>query len=144
MASKKKAAKRKRGGVKRFEIADHQVPLCEWLSLGKTLEDYCKQDGMPSTFTVRKWLLKDEEFFTAYTHARAIGGDAIAAGMLEIADEGDDEDVQHRRLQIDTRKWLLARWFPTNYGDRMKHEHDGNVNVTVVTGVPQPLEDIDP
>lgn len=139
MASKKKAAKRSRGRPKEPVPAKQAESICDWVADGKTLEDWCRADPKrPKPRTVREWLNKDESFFAAYTRARAIGGDAIAVSMLEIADNGDEENVQHRRLQLDTRKWLLARWFPTNYGDRMKHEHDGNVNVTVVTGVPQP------
>ena len=26
--------------------------------------------------------------------------------------------TSHRKLQIDTRKWLLARWLPKVYGER--------------------------
>lgn len=141
MASKKKkTVKRKTGrpkGSTEPVPPKHIAGICEWVSDGNTLEDYCKQPNTPHPRSVSDWLRKDDAFFSAYTRARAVGGDAIASNMLEIADEGDEKDVQHRRLKLDTRKWLLARWFPTNYGDRMKHEHDGNVSLTVVSGVPQ-------
>ena len=145
MASRKKAkAKKKVGRPKEPVPTEHIEGICEWVAGGQPLEDYCAQDGMPKPRTVNTWLHKDEKFFAAYTRARAIGGDAIAANMMSVADNGDEDDVQHRRLMIETRKWLLARWFPTNYGDRMKHEHDGNVALTVLTGVPQPVEDAHP
>jgi hypothetical protein len=37
--------------------------------------------------------------------------------------------IDHRRLQVDTRKWLLARMLPAVYGDRKTI--DANVNVSV-------------
>ena len=49
-----------------------------------------------------------------------IGGQVIADRLRHTArtPSSHPDDVQHRRLIIDTDKWLLARWFPTNYGDR--------------------------
>lgn len=118
----------------------HFEDICEWVAQGKTLEDYCRRPKTPSTRVVQHWLQKSDEFFSSYTRARAIGGDAIASSLMALSDQGDNDDVNHRRLQIETRKWLLARWFPTNYGDRLKHEHDASVSLTVVTGVPQPSD----
>lgn len=76
--------------------------------------------------------------------------DTIFAEILEIADtplmgikttikasgvettEGDM--VEHRRLQIDARKWVLARMAPKKYGDKiqadLKHEGDIEVRIT--------------
>jgi len=140
--AKKKTVKKKRTMGRPLEAVPpkHVEAICEWVSQGQTLEDYCRQPKTPTTRTVYYWLQRSDEFFSAYTRARAIGGDAIATSLLSLSDQGDNDDVNHRRLQIETRKWLLARWFPTNYGDRLKHEHDANVNLTVVTGVPQPLD----
>ena len=57
--------------------------------------------------------------------------------MLRLADDCTEEDVQSTRTKIDTRKWLLSRWHRKTYGDHQKVEHDGQMNITVVTGVPQ-------
>ena len=39
-------------------------------------------------------------------------------------------DIQHAKLRIDTRKWLLSKLAPQRYGDRIQHEHSGDVVVT--------------
>lgn len=120
------------------DIADK---VCEWLADGKPLEDLCRQPGMPSTRTVREWKAKDEAFAAAYTRAREDGGHVIAERMRITAATPSDhpDDVQHRRLIIDVDKWLLARWFPTNYGDRQSIEHSGGLTLEqIVAGSEKP------
>jgi hypothetical protein len=33
--------------------------------------------------------------------------------------------IEHRRLQIDARKWLIGKMAPKKYGDKQTHEHAG-------------------
>ena len=33
--------------------------------------------------------------------------------------------IDHRRLQIDTRKWLIGKMAPKKYGDKQQLEHSG-------------------
>lgn len=47
--------------------------------------------------------------------------------MLDIADNALPEEVQKAKLQIDTRKWVLARMNPVKYGD--KTDKDTNTKV---------------
>ena len=55
-----------------------------------------------------------------------------AAGMVDSA------TVQMRRLQIETRRWILSKLLPRKYGDRMGLDHQGEgFNLTFVTGVPE-------
>ena len=51
-----------------------------------------------------------------------------ADGGKEII-EGDM--IEHRRLQIDARKWVLARLAPKKYGDMNKLEVAGNVGISM-------------
>ena len=95
---------------------------------------------MPGRQTVMDWLTRDPDFFERYTRARMIGLDDMADELLEIADRaaGGEEgsaarasaDVQQAKLRIDTRKWLLSKLAPQRYGDRIQHEHSGDVVVT--------------
>jgi len=39
------------------------------------------------------------------------------------------EMLGHRKLQIETRLKLLAKWDPKRYGDLQKVEHSGSVDV---------------
>ena len=34
--------------------------------------------------------------------------------------------LEHRRLQIDSRKWVLAKLMPHKYGDKQSVEHTGS------------------
>jgi len=39
--------------------------------------------------------------------------------------------IEHRRLQVDTRKWILARMDPKKYGDRINNDVTGNVAIGI-------------
>ena len=95
--------------------------------------------------------LDDVDGFAArYARAREIGCHALADETRAIADtpiegvvtttklsrEGDLYDekrrgdmIEHRRLQVDTRKWLLARMLPAVYGDKQHVEHSGSLDI---------------
>lgn len=109
-----------------------------WLSEGKTLRDFCRQEGMPSYPSIFRWLDEDAAFAVDYARAREVGFEILAEEALHIADNmhmgrkivthsGDDEDAMtvteedmlgHRKLQIDTRMRLLKAWHPKKYGER--------------------------
>ena len=131
--------------------------ICAQLMEGKFLSVICRECGI-SRSTVYLWISKDAALYEQYARARDIGFDAIADQTAEIADTpvygeihesgGDDERsfsksqtyemTQHRRLQIDTRKWLLARWCPKRYGDKSALEvtgKDGEAIKTETTSV---------
>jgi hypothetical protein len=80
-------------------------------------------------------------FGDLYARAREIGMESMGDDMLEIADDDTldlDEDgrpnsasVQRSRLQVDARRFLMAKLAPKVYGDRVEHQHSGNVEHTV-------------
>jgi hypothetical protein len=114
--------------------------ICRRLSEGESLRAICRNEAMPARQTVADWLTRDSAFFERYTRARLVGLDDMADELLEIADGagGGEEgsaarasaDVQQAKLRIDTRKWLLSKLAPQRYGDRIQHEHSGDVVVT--------------
>jgi hypothetical protein len=77
---------------------------------------------------------RDEELSASIARARDIGYDALAEECLLIADtpqfgqkqvmtdEGTATTIEdmlgHRKLQIETRLKLLAKFHPTKYGDK--------------------------
>lgn len=116
--------------------------ICERLAAGESLRAICRDAGMPHERTVRRWVLDDVEGFSPqYARAREMGLDAMADEVLEISDtpvegvrreESDDgykevrEDMLgHRKLQVDTRKWLLSKLAPKKYGERTAMELTG-------------------
>lgn len=72
--------------------------------------------------------------------ARAAGAERAADQLAELADEpcADMIDVAHRKLRVDTRRWLLAKRHPSQFGEQRFPQADTNVAVTVITGVPAP------
>jgi hypothetical protein len=120
------------------------------LALGEPLAQICRDEGMPSPNSWRDWCAADEALAIAYARAREDGFDQIAAQALIIADtqaEGEivttkadgtvetkrEDMLGHRRLQIETRLKLLAKWDPKRYGDKVQVESQ---NRTLAMGIP--------
>ena len=123
------------------EVAD---AIIEWISEGKTLRDFCRQPNSPSWSAVYDWLDTHPAFEERFARARLLGADAIATETLEIADtpvegvriettsgengvtkEVREDMLGHRKLQVETRLKLLAKWFPQRYGDKTSVELTG-------------------
>jgi hypothetical protein len=110
--------------------------ICEQLSEGIPLRQICREnEGFPAWRTVYDWMGRDEALSASISRARDIGYDAIAEECLQIADtiefgqkqvmtdEGTATTVEdmlgHRKLRIETRLKLLAKFHPTKYGDKL-------------------------
>jgi hypothetical protein len=108
--------------------------ICKRLASGETLRAICRDEGMPSRPTVHGWIIDDVQGFSAqYTRARELGYDEMADETITIADtptegvriekDGDgtkevrEDMLGHRKLRVDTRKWLLSKLAPRKYGD---------------------------
>ncbi len=107
------------------------------VGLGIPLAEICRRAGMPCLRTVYNWQEEDAAFAARIARAREAGYDMIAAEALRIADtqvvgerrkQGKDgleivtEDMLgHRKLQVETRLKLLAKWDPKRYGDKVEH-----------------------
>lgn len=107
------------------------------LSSGEPLAEICRSEGMPAVRTVSDWRKAHPAFDVAFLQARDDGFDALAADCLRIANtplEGEETKLDadgnvvevkrsdmlgHRKLQIETRFKLLAKWDPRRYGDKM-------------------------
>lgn len=115
--------------------------ICARLAEGESLRGICADKDMPDKATVMRWLAANTEFRDQYARAREVQADFWAEQIIEISDtpvegvrteDGKDgtktvrEDMLgHRRLQVDTRKWLMARMAPKKYGDRLTQEVSG-------------------
>ena len=113
---------------------------------GESLLSVCRSPGMPPHSTVCGWVVDDREGFAdRYARARRLCAERWSAEVLALADESpavspdgrvDSAAVQHQRLRVDARKWLLSKIVPRVYGDRVAVDHAGGVAISVVTGVP--------
>ena len=108
-----------------------KIVLEAWISQGKTLREFCRQKGMPSNTVIYDWEREDAEFASRIARARVIGHDAIAEECAELADTEplaifdeignkryDAGSIAWRKMQIETRVKLLAKWNPKKYGDK--------------------------
>lgn len=120
--------------------------IIDRVSSGEPLAQVCRDDHMPGLRTFYDWVEEDEVLSARFARARAAGFDMIALEALRIADtplegvrkktsEGGEYDVTetvsedmlgHRKLQVETRLKLLAKWDPKRYGDLLKL--DGKVD----------------
>lgn len=128
---KKEPAKRGRPSLKTPERCQE---ICDRLSKGEPLTVICADAHMPHDSIVRDWMASDEEFSRAIARARELGFDALAWEAKQIADTpliGEETTIKasgietkrgdmlgHRKLQIETRLKLLAKWDPKRYGER--------------------------
>lgn len=108
--------------------------ICARLSEGEPLAQICRDKHMPSVSTVGNWEDERDGVSARIARARRFGFDAIAAEALRIAntpcegevvtDDGEKVTVRkedmlgHRKLQVETRLKLLAKWDPRRYGER--------------------------
>jgi len=130
------------------ELADE---ICEELALGKSLRTVCLSEKMPSMKTIFNWMRTYPEFLQQYARAKEESADAMAEETLYIADtkelgqilttksdgsvETKEEDMLgHRKLQIETRKWLMAKMKPKKYGDKVDLTTNGKDLPTPILG----------
>ncbi|MGV2110143.1 terminase small subunit protein [Agrobacterium salinitolerans] len=128
------------------DVAD---AICERISEGESLRSICEGEDMPSKSTVFRWLADDEMFRDQYARAREAQADALFDEILSIADTPQvgekrkvKEDggveistgdmIEHRRLQVDARKWMASKLQPKKYGDKLDIEHGGKIALTPV------------
>ena len=113
--------------------------ICERLAEGESLRSICRDDDMPSLSTVFKWLTEQSAFSEQYARAREAQADALFDEALEIANtpvEGETyketekgtyvtrgDMIEHRRLQVETRKWMVGKLAPKKYGDKLDLTH---------------------
>ena len=113
--------------------------FCARVAAGRAVSRVCLDPDMPSQATVYNWLRSKPQFLESYTRAREDLLEHWANEIIDIADtsaigmktvtttEGvkvtvqvsEADMIEHRRLQIESRKWLLAKLAPKKYGDRL-------------------------
>jgi hypothetical protein len=120
--------------------------LCARIASGRSLRSVCLDADMPGMTTVFRWMPDHPAFRQQYDEAIEARAQVMFDELVELADtpfegetvvETDDgrrevkrgDMLGHRRLQVDTRKWILARMSPRKYGDKVGVEHSGTVSL---------------
>ena len=106
---------------------------------------------------IYKWIAQNDSFRDRYARAKADQARVLADEITQIADntqegiivtekaDGSTETkrsdmLEHRKLRIESRKWLAAKLLPKVYGDRIQAEHTGADGgpLMIVSSVPRP------
>lgn len=123
--------------------------ILERIVLGESLRSIVKDDHMPVISTVFRWMSHNEEFSKQYTRAKEEQAELLADEIVAISDEAetvvktygdgmtevvfDSTAVARNRLRIDARKWVASKLKPKRYGDKIEHEHKGEMVVTLMS-----------
>ena len=100
----------------------------------------CAEIGVPPS-TFRGWMTANDDAADRYARAKLLYIETIAADILTIADKKipltmngglDNAAVQHARLRIDSRKWLLSKLAPKQYGERLMVAGDDESPLQIV------------
>jgi len=154
---------------RKYDRAKITRAICDRLATGKEpMTVICASLGVPVK-TVNDWRLSDDAIRAQFDDARDLGYDAIAHDALHIADtpllgvieklepvkqrngrtklvvtERRNEDMLgHRKLQVETRLKLLAKWDPRRYGDKVQLGNDPDNPLPAPQFIIQPVRPAD-
>ena len=117
--------------------------ICALIIEGYTLRQIEAKEGFPSKTTICRWLASNTEFRDQYARAREHQAECMADDILDISDDGSNdwierensdgttcesinhEHISRSKLRVDSRKWLMSKFAPKKYGDRVTNEHTG-------------------
>ncbi len=129
--------------------------ICDRLVRIGSLRSVCEADDMPAKTMIFRWLLKAEiencdemykDFSDQYARARQLSKDykfdELEHKLKELAEvEGEidgekqkimtTQSVAFAKLHLDAFKWQSAKENPKKYGDKIEHEHGGNLIVNL-------------
>lgn len=116
---------------------------------GASLRSILSKEGMPVKSTFFEWLKESEEKSNHYAKSIEARADSMFDEMLEIAyttelgetvkttmngvETTSGDMLGHRRLKIDTLKWVLGRMNPKKYGDKIQQEISGEVTTNIIS-----------
>ncbi len=131
--------------------ADVASEICDRIAQGQGMREICQDASIPSRFVVYNWMAAEPTFYAAYARAREHQCDAWADDMREIADNASNdymeriakngeiehvpnpETVQRSKLRIDTLKWLMSKYSPRRFGDKIDVNVSGSVEVSALS-----------
>lgn len=94
---------------------------------------------------IYKWISQNDSFRERYARAKADQARVLADEITEIADNTQEGQIitekpdgveikradmlEHRKLRIESRKWLAAKLLPKVYGDKLDMNVSGSLDV---------------
>jgi hypothetical protein len=130
---------------------------------GEMMTKICESEHLPTARQFRHWLTVHEHLTSAYARARLTWADTWAERVMDIsfnpqgAIDGngnlvlDHAAIALLRLQTDNAKWLVGKWAPRTYGEKLAElpaAPDTEKRITkierVIVGKPEPAEAPEP
>ena len=113
--------------------------ICERISKGESLRSVLRDENMPSASNFFEWIDSKQEYQKQYARATELRAEYLFDEIDEIANHTSEDHtpftggnvVQRDKLRIDAIKWKLSKMMPKKYGDQIKVEHDGSLQITV-------------
>jgi len=113
--------------------------VCYQIAQGRSLRSILdNDDDLPSASAFLKWIGGCSILREQYAHARTMQYELLSDELISISDEfytiAEDgttkerlssEAIQRNRLRVETRKWMLSKMLPRQYGDKLTTEHTG-------------------
>lgn len=138
MTKKKDPSEVMPAGRKTLLTDDLAEKITDLIAEGVKLTDISSQLGV-SKRSIHNWVRKNPEFMHLYAYAREERAEEFAEEIYKVAttpilvevkkidDKGAvstvlQDDVQARRLHVDSLKWLAAKYAPKKYGDSIRQE----------------------
>lgn len=82
-----------------------------------SLERACAEPGMPSTWSVYQWGMREPAFLAALARVREMNAERWLEEMLLIADD-ETLDPLSRKVRTETRRWAITAVAPGRYGGK--------------------------
>lgn len=97
--------------------------ICVRIAEGETLAHVCKDKNMPTPWTFRNWVLKDEELRGMYTQARELQAHSLFEEALDEAraikaDPGSAQQVRAADILITHLRWAAGKLNARDYSER--------------------------
>lgn len=113
--------------------------ICDRISKGESLRSVLKDENMPAASNFFEWIDSKQEYQKQYARATELRAEYLFDEIDEIANHTSEDHtpftggnvVQRDKLRIDAIKWKLSKMMPKKYGDQIKVEHDGSLQITV-------------
>ena len=110
--------------------------ICNRISKGESLRKVLLDKTMPASECFYKWVDESKDKAKQYARATTERSDLIFEEILTISNTPQDgttitesekgtfvttgDMIQHRRLQVDSRKWMLGKMNPKKYSDKIQ------------------------
>ena len=120
-----------------LRTSEHSERICDMLAEGCSLRQAAQVIGLTEA-AIRKWAKDDKEFGEHYSKAMVDRWEKMAVELADADCTGpdgrtDNALVRQRRLQVDTRKWVLSKMLPRKYGDKI--EITGDADAPLLTRI---------